>query len=96
MKNGEDYVVGVWPGKSVLPGFPRSRSERWFGKKYNVLTDMGIEGFWNDMNEPALFYSEKGYNNALKESRDLPERKARRTELLWRARYTGTPAKQRG
>ena len=22
-----------------------------------MLTDLGIEGFWNDMNEPALFYS---------------------------------------
>ena len=25
--------------------------------RYKVLTDCGIEGFWNDMNEPALFYS---------------------------------------
>lgn len=29
----------------------------WFGHRYKVLTDCGIEGFWNDMNEPALFYS---------------------------------------
>lgn len=27
--------------------------------KYKVLLDQGIEGFWNDMNEPAIFYSEK-------------------------------------
>ena len=29
----------------------------WFGHKYKALTDCGIEGFWNDMNEPSLFYS---------------------------------------
>ena len=29
----------------------------WFGRQYKALTDCGIEGFWNDMNEPALFYS---------------------------------------
>ena len=66
-KDGEDYVVGVWPGMSVLPDFFDPEARRWFGMKYKRLTDMGIEGFWNDMNEPALFYSEKGLNNAFKE-----------------------------
>ena len=37
---------------------------RWFGSKYKILLDMGIEGFWNDMNEPAVFYSEKGLAEA--------------------------------
>ena len=27
----------------------------WFGNKYKVLLDKGIDGFWNDMNEPASF-----------------------------------------
>ena len=30
-----------------------------------LVTDLGIEGFWNDMNEPALFYSEKGLDHAI-------------------------------
>lgn len=58
-KEGKEFIVGVWPGKSVLPDFLNKAAARWFGDKYKVLTDMGIEGFWNDMNEPALFYSEK-------------------------------------
>ena len=70
-ENGEDYVVGVWPGKSVLPDFLYPDAARWFGQQYKALTDMGIEGFWNDMNEPALFYSEKGINNAFKEIKKL-------------------------
>ena len=32
----------------------------WFGSKYEILTSLGIDGFWNDMNEPAIFYSEEG------------------------------------
>ncbi|MCQ2248624.1 MAG: alpha-glucosidase [Treponema sp.] len=58
-KDGKEFIVGVWPGKSVLPDFLNKDARKWFGDKYKILTDMGIEGFWNDMNEPALFYSEK-------------------------------------
>ena len=64
-ENGEDFVVGVWPGKSVLPDFLNPEAARWFGMQYKALTDLGIEGFWNDMNEPALFYSEKGLDHAI-------------------------------
>ncbi len=66
-KDGEDYVVGVWPGKSVLPDFLNPEASAWFGRQYQALTDLGIEGFWNDMNEPALFYSEKGLDHAFHE-----------------------------
>ena len=65
--DGEDFVVGVWPGMSVLPDFLDPEASRWFGMQYKALTDIGIEGFWNDMNEPALFYSEKALNNAIEE-----------------------------
>ena len=58
-KDGKEFIVGVWPGRSVLPDFLNKDASKWFGDKYKILTDMGIEGFWNDMNEPALFYSEK-------------------------------------
>ena len=66
-EDGEDYAVGVWPGMSVLPDFLNPEASRWFGAQYKSLTDLGIDGFWNDMNEPALFYSEKALNNAFKE-----------------------------
>ena len=66
-EKGEDYIVGVWPGKTVFPDFLNDEVGKWFGDKYKLLTDMGIEGFWNDMNEPAIFYSEKGVERAFKE-----------------------------
>ena len=70
-ENGEDFVVGVWPGNSLLPDFLNPEASRWFGMQYKALTDMGIEGFWNDMNEPALFYSEKNVDSAIKELKEI-------------------------
>ncbi len=63
-KDGKDYVTAVWPGKTHFPDFLNSSVRRWFGMKYKRLTDMGIDGFWNDMNEPAIFYSERGIKSA--------------------------------
>ena len=63
-ENGEDFVVGVWPGMSCLPDFLNPEASKWFGDKSKALTDAGIDGFWNDMNEPALFYSEKALDSA--------------------------------
>lgn len=59
-KDGTEFVAGVWPGKTHFPDFLNPEARKWFGNKYKILTDMGIEGFWNDMNEPAIFYSEEG------------------------------------
>lgn len=70
-ENGEDFVVGVWPGRSVLPDFLDPEAAKWFGSKYKALTDLGIEGFWNDMNEPALFYSEKGLFHSFEEIKKM-------------------------
>lgn len=58
-KDGKEFVVGVWPGDSVLPDVLNNETREWFGSKYKILLDQGIEGFWNDMNEPSLFYSKR-------------------------------------
>ena len=55
--DGTPFVAAVWPGKAYFADFLRPEVRAWFGEKYKTLTDCGIEGFWNDMNEPALFYS---------------------------------------
>ena len=56
-EDGTPFVAAVWPGKAYFTDFLRPEARAWFGRQYKVLTDLGIEGFWNDMNEPALFYS---------------------------------------
>lgn len=59
-ENGTDYVTAVWPGLTYFPDFLNADARKWFGDKYKTLIDAGIEGFWNDMNEPAIFYSQNG------------------------------------
>lgn len=64
--DGSDFVAGVWPGKTHFPDMLNADARKWFGDKYRVLLDAGIEGFWNDMNEPAIFYSEESIEDARK------------------------------
>lgn len=56
--DGNDYVTAVWPGLTHFPDFLNWEAREWFGNYYKVLLNDGIEGFWNDMNEPAIFYSQ--------------------------------------
>lgn len=55
--DGTPFVGGVWPGNSVFPDVLNADARRWFGGKYQFLLDQGVEGFWNDMNEPSIFYT---------------------------------------
>lgn len=64
-EDGSDFEGGVWPGLVGFPDFLRKDVREWFATKYKVLTDAGIDGFWNDMNEPAIFYSTKRLEKAL-------------------------------
>ena len=70
-KDGKPFVAAVWPGKVHFPDFLNKDARKWFGKKYKCLIDKGIEGFWNDMNEPAIFYSENGINDAYRNIDEL-------------------------
>ena len=63
-EDGSDFVAAVWPGRCCFPDFLREDVRRWFGDLYRPLLEAGIEGFWNDMNEPALFYSDEGVADA--------------------------------
>lgn len=63
--DGSNFVAGVWPGRTHFPDFFMPEARKWFGEKYRRLTDLGIDGFWNDMNEPAIFYSEEGLKEAM-------------------------------
>ncbi|MCH5303836.1 MAG: alpha-glucosidase [Ruminococcus sp.] len=69
--DGTDFECGVWPGIVGLPDFLNKDARRWFGSQYDALSDLGIDGFWNDMNEPAIFYSVDGLNKAMKKLDDI-------------------------
>jgi alpha-glucosidase len=53
--DGSLYVAPVWPGPSVFPDFTRASTRGWWGSLYKDFVSDGIAGFWNDMNEPAIF-----------------------------------------
>jgi alpha-glucosidase len=53
--NGTTYVGPVWPGPSVFPEFTRRLTREWWGTLYKQFVADGVSGFWNDMNEPAVF-----------------------------------------
>jgi alpha-glucosidase len=44
----------VWPDKAVFPDFLRPEVRQWWADNHKALTDVGVAGIWNDMNEPAI------------------------------------------
>lgn len=73
-ENNEPFIAAVWPGKVHFPDFLNKDARAWFGRKYKYLTGKGIEGFWNDMNEPAIFYTEKSLKKALDKAYDSKDK----------------------
>ncbi len=66
------FVGPVWPGPSVFPDFTRKQTRDWWGSLYKHFTDIGIDGFWNDMNEPSVFNSLKTMPNTVVHHIDEP------------------------
>ena len=53
--DGSLYVAPVWPGPAVFPDFTQTAARDWWGSLYKDFIADGFAGFWNDMNEPAVF-----------------------------------------
>lgn len=54
-KDNKVYHNAVWPGDSVFPAFTDEDVRKWWGGLTKKITDLGVSGIWNDMNEPASF-----------------------------------------
>ena len=59
-KNGEPFQGEVWPGMSVFPDFTMPQVRNWWSGLYHPFLAKGIDGVWNDMNEPSVFYIKGG------------------------------------
>jgi len=53
--DGSEYHAAVWPGLCAFPDFTEPSARAWFGSLYRGFLDQGVDGFWNDMNEPGVF-----------------------------------------
>jgi alpha-glucosidase len=49
------YVGSVWPGRTWFPDFSRPATRAWWGGHLARLVESGVDGIWNDMNEPAVW-----------------------------------------
>lgn len=52
---GKLYEGSVWPGLCHFPDFTNAQTRKWWGDSFTSYTNVGVEGFWNDMNEPATW-----------------------------------------
>ncbi|KAK6228820.1 hypothetical protein SCA6_001160 [Theobroma cacao] len=53
--NGMYFVGDVWPGPCVFPNFTESKIRSWWANLVRDFISNGVDGIWNDMNEPAIF-----------------------------------------
>ncbi|MCK6692914.1 MAG: DUF5110 domain-containing protein, partial [Thermoanaerobaculia bacterium] len=55
--DGEIAKGPVWPGFCAFPDFTHPGVRQWWGDLYaDLYQNIRISGFWNDMNEPAVFH----------------------------------------
>ncbi len=54
LQDGELFKGAVWPGACVFPDYSRSEVRTWWGDLYQAMLDQGVDGIWNDMDEPSL------------------------------------------
>ncbi len=53
--DGKVYKGEVWPGWSYFPDFTSPKTRQWWSGLFKEMVDIGVRGFWNDMNEPAVW-----------------------------------------
>ncbi|MGN0249911.1 MAG: TIM-barrel domain-containing protein [Oliverpabstia sp.] len=85
-EDGTPFVAAVWPGKALFPDMLNKEARDWFGDQYKFLLDQGVEGFWNDMNEPAIFYTEDRLQEVMEQ---LGSYKGKNLELNLFFQFTG-------
>ncbi|MGC8544580.1 MAG: TIM-barrel domain-containing protein [Athalassotoga sp.] len=57
-RSGKDFTGYVWPGRCNFPDFLRSDVREWWAKSHKSLFENGVDGVWNDMNEPAIVWTD--------------------------------------
>ncbi|GJT89619.1 alpha-glucosidase 2 [Tanacetum coccineum] len=55
--DGKPFVGEVWPGPCVFPDFTQEKARSWWANLVKDFISNGVDGIWNDMNEPAVFKS---------------------------------------
>ena len=76
----------MWPGQVHFPDVLNKDAREWFGNQYKFLLDKGIEGFWNDMNEPSIFFAQDRMDDTIDA---IAELKGKNLDLDTFQKFTG-------
>ena len=78
--DGTNYTGQVWPGWCHFPDFTNPRTRDWWREQFKDYVSLGIQGFWNDMNEIATWgnmlpenieMSFEGHKSSIRRGRNL-------------------------
>ncbi|KAK4261551.1 hypothetical protein QN277_004531 [Acacia crassicarpa] len=53
--DGTPFIGEVWPGPCVFPDYTQSKVRAWWADLVKDFISNGVDGIWNDMNEPSIF-----------------------------------------
>ena len=74
--DGSTFEGVVWPGRTVFPDFTSAQVRRWWGEQFAFYADLGVAGYWHDMNEPSNFVAWGDPTFPLSTRHDLDGRRA--------------------
>ncbi len=50
----KEFHGDAWPGACAFPDFTQPKTVRWWADLYKDFLDKGVDGVWNDVNEPQI------------------------------------------
>ena len=51
---GENFHGDAWPGAAAFPDFTYPKAKKWWAGLYKDFLAQGVDGVWNDVNEPQI------------------------------------------
>ena len=57
-QNGQVNDNKIRHGDAVYPDFGREAVRKWWSENCKFVVDLGVDGIWDDMDEPASFNGE--------------------------------------
>jgi alpha-glucosidase len=93
--DGTNYTGQVWPGWCHFPDFTNPKTRAWWKEQFRDYVDLGVQGFWNDMNEIATWgnmlpdnveFDFEGHKGSMRRARNIFGL------MMARSTYEGTKA----
>lgn len=61
--DGSPYTFDFWPGECALLDFTNPAAREWWTAKHEALLELGIAGWWTDLNEPAKHFQDMAHHD---------------------------------